>query len=69
MNGLFLSPPNILQRLAVLVIVTPSVQVPVTFFVLAGFLQHFMCFKSHALPHRWSMSGSMGRILFDVAGD
>ena len=39
------------------------------FFVLAGFLQHFMCFAIHALPHRWSMSGSTGRVLSsNVAG-
>ena len=26
-------------------------------FVLAGFLQHFMCFVVHVRPHGWSMSG------------
>ena len=40
------------KRFAVLVIVIPSVQnVFVTIFVVTGFLQHFMCFVIHALPH------------------
>ena len=38
-------------------------------FVLAGYLQHFMCLVVPALPHRLSVSGSVGRILFGhVAG-
>ena len=41
-----------------------------TTFVLTGFPQHIMCFVVHGLPHRWSMSGTMGEILFgDVPGN
>ena len=41
-----------------------------TTFELAGFPQHILCFVVHALPHGWSMSGCVGRILLDdVAGD
>ena len=35
--------------------------------MLAGFPQHIMRFVVHALPHRWSMSGTVDRILFDNA--
>ena len=71
LNDTFLSPPSIWQRFAVFVIVIPTVQnVPVTIFVLVAFLQLFMCIVKHAPPHRWSMSGSMGRILLNnAAGD
>ena len=31
----------------------------------SGFPQHIMCFEVLGLPHRWSMSGTVGRILFD----
>ena len=66
LNDTFLCPPNIWQRFAAFVIVIPSVQnvFCIHFFVVAGFLQHYMCFFIHALPHGWLMSGSMGRILF-----
>ena len=68
---LLLRPPDIWQRLAVFVIIVPSFQngFVTTTFVLSGFPQHIMCFVVRGLPQRWSMSGTVGRILFDdVAG-
>ena len=65
LNDLFLSPPDIWQRLTVFVIIVPSFQngLVTTTFVLPSFPLHIMCFVVHGLPHRWSMSGTVGGIL------
>ena len=60
LNDLFLSPPNIWQRLTVFVIIVSSSQnvfFVSTTFVLAGFPQHIMCFvctwSAAQMVHDW----------------
>ena len=66
LKNLFFGPSNIWQRLAVLLIFLPSFQnsFTTTILVAAGFPQHTMSIEAHGLPHRWSMSGTVGWFLF-----
>ena len=63
---------SVTSRHALVVILVPSFQnsFAVTIFVAAGFPQHIKYFSVRALPHRWSMFGTVGRIHVDnVAGN
>ena len=67
LNNLLLSPPNLGERLAVLVIFVPSFQnvFLLTMFGWASFLQHLLDCAVHSLPFGSSMFGTMSEVLFD----